>query len=63
MISGAEDMEYATVKDIKDMMEVLISGGYGDYVVTCNNEYTLSMTGDSADLDHEDKTADLGGYN
>ena len=52
----------ATVTDIKNMMESLIKHGKGDYVVTCNMEYTLAMKGDLADVNDNKKTADLGGY-
>ena len=55
-------MKEATVKDIAEIMTNLIAEGKGDYVVTCNMEYTLAMKGDLADLDDDNKTADLGGY-
>ena len=48
----------ATVIDIKNMMEDLRRYGRGDYVVTCNMEYTLAMKGDLADVNDNKKKVD-----
>lgn len=52
----------ATVEDIKNMMEELISQGKSEYEVICNMEYTLAMKGDVPDVNDVKKTVDLGGY-
>lgn len=52
--------ECATVKDIKEMMEELISKGCGDFEVTCNSEYSLLKSG--VEIDVKSKTIDLGGF-
>ena len=52
----------ATVSDILQIMENLVEDGFGDYVVTCNMEYTLAKKGERPEVNHDKKTIDLGGY-
>ena len=54
--------EYATVTDIRDMMNALIEEGAGDYEVVCNLEYMLARKDEEPDVRHKSKTVNLGGY-
>ncbi len=55
-------MDYATVNDIKIIMDDLIDKGYGDFEVTCNSEYSLAKPNDKPEINVKSKTVDLGGY-
>ena len=52
----------ATVRDIRLMMDQLERDGFGHYVVTCNDEYTLAKKNDSPDVKHDKEVVDMGGY-
>ena len=52
----------ATVSDILQMMAKLEADGFGDYVVTCNDEYTLAKKSDTPTVCPFSETANLGGY-
>ena len=54
--------EYATVSDVKQMMEELEKEGYGDYTVTCNQEYYFAKKGEKPEIGEITKMLDFGGY-
>ena len=53
----------ATVEDIAEIMLDLMAQGKADYVVICNDEYTLAKKGDKAEINDSKETVGLGGYN
>lgn len=56
------DGEDATVSDVIAILRKLEVDGLGDYVVTCNGEYTLARKGEAGEVHNWSKTVDLGGY-
>ena len=56
------DMKYATVDEVIEILKKVSNDGHGDYEVICNGEYWLAKKGDKPAFDHERKFIDLGGY-
>ena len=53
--------EDVKVKDLFDIAQNLIARGYGDYVVTCNDEYSLTLDNNEIHISEHYMTVDFGG--
>ncbi len=53
---------YMTVSDILQLCVELESDGLGGYGFGCDQAYCLARKGDTPEINHEDKTIDLGLY-
>ncbi len=55
-------IEYATVDDVIKILQDVSDGGYGGYIVTCNDEFKLARKDEIPDIRKDRQTIDLGGY-
>ncbi len=54
--------EYATVKDVSEMLLKLIEDGFGEYQLGCNDEFIFAVKNESPRLDTKFRMVDFGGY-